>query len=124
MKPTLPAALIAALSAVPAAPAAQTQLIVQSSPLAGFQFYAGRELWGDIRVDDALELVREPDNAHDPHAVKVLWRGHMLGYVPRHENTHVARQLDRGVALRARVVKVAPRGNPWLRIAFQVYVDL
>ena len=117
-------AVVAALCVTAHVHAADTQLIVQSSPLAGFQFYAGRELLPDIRVNDALELVRERDNPHDANAVKVLWRGRMLGYVPKHENGHVARQLDRGVALRARVVKVTAHRNPWLRIAFQVFVEL
>ena len=42
------------------------------SPLAGFQFYAGRELWDEMKAGDTLVLVREPDNAHDANAVRVV----------------------------------------------------
>lgn len=97
---------------------------MQSSPLAGFQFYAGRDVWADMQVGDALDLVREPDNAHDAHAVRVLWRGQMLGYVPRRDNAHVARQLDRGARVQARIVRLSEHRNPRQRLEFEVYVDL
>lgn len=104
--------------------AGDARLIVQSSPLAGFQFYAGRELWDDMRIGDALQLVREADNAHDVNAVRVLWQGRVLGYVPRRENAHVAQQLDRGTPVRARIVKLTPHRSPWRRMEFEVYVEL
>lgn len=45
---------------------AQTiRILVQSSPLAGFQYHAGAELWGELKVGDALTLTREPDNPFD-----------------------------------------------------------
>lgn len=114
-----------ALALCPLRPnAAEARLIVQSSPLAGFQFYAGRDLWQEMKVGDTLELVREPDNAHDANAVRVMWRGRMLGYVPRRENAHVARQLDNGVPVKARVVKLQEHRSPWRRMEFEVYVDL
>ena len=113
-----------ALTAIGGAPAAEVRLVVQSSPLAGFRFYAGEESWNDMRVGDALELVREPGNPHDPHAVRVHWRGRMLGYLPRRENRHVAAQLDRGTPVRARIVKLAGRKNGRRQIKFEVYVDL
>lgn len=124
MKTRLQHILALALCAASAAHGAGARLIVQSSPLAGAQFYGIRELSAGMKVGDALELVREPDNAHDINAVRVLWRGHMLGYVPRRENAHVARQLDRGAPVAARVVKLTEHRNPWLRMAFEVYVEL
>ena len=75
---------------------AQNSIIVQESPLAGFQYHSGKKLWDEMKVGDALTLVREPDNPHDPNAVSVHWKGSRLGYVPRRENSDVARQMDRG----------------------------
>ena len=40
----------------------------------------------------ALSLVREPDNAYDPRAVRVDWQGHKLGYVPRMFIQHTSSQ--------------------------------
>lgn len=106
------------------AAAADARIIVQQSPLAGFQYYEGRDIWAMMRVGDTLQLAREPQNAHDANAVRVLWRNEMLGYIPRRENSDVARQMDRGAAVKARIVKLNEARNPWQRIEFEVYVEL
>lgn len=103
---------------------AQASIIVQQSPLAGFQFYDGKALWHDMKIGDVLTLVREADNPHDANAVRVEWNGSRLGYVPRRENADVARQMDRGAAVKARIVKLTEARNPWQRVLFEVYVDL
>jgi hypothetical protein len=114
---------LSAFAAPPAAPpATRAQIIVQSSPLAGFQFHEGKRLWGDMREGDRLTLTREPGNLHDAKAVRVEWQGHMLGYVPRAENVDVARMMDRGVKLDARITRLTDTRNPWGRIEFEVYV--
>lgn len=115
-------ALLAALAA-PAA-AAEARIIVQESPLAGFQYYEGKALWEMMRVGDALRLVREPQNPHDANAVRIEWRGEMLGYLPRRENADVARQMDLGAPVKARVVRLTEARNPWHRVRFEVYVEL
>ncbi len=117
---------VALLLAVAGQSPAQTsaRILVQSSPLAGFQFYAGKSLWDRMKLGDALTLVREPDNAHDPRAVRVEWQGHKLGYVPRKENEAVARQMDRGASLEARIVRLQKHRDPWKRIEFEVFVRL
>jgi hypothetical protein len=97
---------------------------VQNSPVAGFQFHEGKQLWKELKVGDALALVREPDNPHDPRAVRVDWNGHVLGYVPRAENEAVARQLDRGNRLEARIVRLNKSRDPWKRIEFEVFLKL
>ena len=101
-----------------------TRILVQSSPVAGFQFHEGRQLWNRLRVGDALALVREPANPHDTRAVRVEWNGHMLGYVPRAENEALARQLDRGNKLEARIVRLTRHRDPWKRIEFEVFLRL
>jgi hypothetical protein len=66
--------------------AGEVRILVQSSPLAGFQYHAGEALWQEMREGDRLALVREADNPHDGNAVRVEWRGQKLGYLPRAEN--------------------------------------
>jgi hypothetical protein len=99
------------------------QLLVQSSPLAGFRYGEAAELWPQLQRGDALELVREAGNPHDVNAVRVEWRGRKLGYVPRRENAAVAWGLDRGTPLRARVTRLAEHPNPARRIEFEVYIE-
>lgn len=101
-----------------------TRILIQSSPVAGFQFHEGKRLWDQLKVGDALTLVREPDNPHDARAVRVEWNGHMLGYVPRAENDAIARQLDRGNKLEARIVRLTRHRDPWKRIEFEVFLGL
>jgi len=103
--------------------AQSVQLLVQSSPLAGFRYGEGAGLWPLLQRGDALDLVREADNPHDPNAVRVEWRGRKLGYVPRRENAAIAWGLERGAALRARVSRLAEHPNPARRIEFEVYIE-
>jgi len=124
-KGALPAAaLLAALSLLPRPAAAQqVRILVQSSPLAGFNYHQAPEVWRGMRVGDALRLAREPDNAYDARAVRVEWRGHKLGYVPRAQNAALAWAMDRGEMLDARVSRLQPHRNPRKRIEFEVYVE-
>ena len=118
------ALMLAAATLAVRAQSTEATLLVQSSPLAGFQFYRGKRLWDDMRVGDPLSLVREAANVHDSNAVRVEWRGHVLGYVPRRENRAVARHLDNGGKVEARISRLSPHRNPWQRIEFEVFVKL
>ncbi|HPT50933.1 MAG TPA: HIRAN domain-containing protein [Accumulibacter sp.] len=104
--------------------AESVKVLVQSSPLAGSQYYAVGELWSQIKLGDRLVLVREPRNRHDPKAVRVEWHGRQLGYVPRAENAAVARALDNGEPLEARVSALRDDPNPWRRVEFEVFLIL
>lgn len=117
-------ALLLACSSLVHGQTLQARIIMQSSPLAGFRHYEAPNLWGEIQPGDPLTLVREPQNPHDPNAVRVEWRTFKLGYVPRAENAAVARQLDRGAMLLARVSKVQPTRAPNKRIEFEIYLPL
>lgn len=118
------ALLLAALSIAQFAAAESVKLVVQSSPLAGSQYYAAARVWNEIRIGDRLTLTRETDNRHDRNAVRVDWQGQQIGYVPRAENGAVARALDAGEKLEARVSKRRDDPDPWRRIEFEVYLIL
>jgi hypothetical protein len=115
-------ALLLALLAAGAANAQSLRILVQNSPLAGFQYYAGAARWDAMKVGDELDLVREPDNPHDVNAVRVEWRGIKLGYLPRAENRAVADEMDRGGRIEARVSHLREHRNPWKRIGIDVFV--
>jgi hypothetical protein len=99
-------------------------LVVQDSPLAGFQYHAGKTLWPQMQVGDALTLVREPENRYDARAVRVEWQGNKIGYVPRRENADVARMMDAGQILLARIVRLAEVRDPWSRVRFEIVIPL
>ncbi|HET6720727.1 MAG TPA: HIRAN domain-containing protein [Rhodocyclaceae bacterium] len=117
-------ALGSPLLAAEAFPPGSVRILVQSSPLAGSQYYRLDELQRDIRVGDTLELVREPDNRHDKNAVSVRWRGQALGYLPRKENRAVAKAIDDGESVRATVEKLTADADPWKRLRVSVFIEL
>ena len=116
-------ALLACAEALAQDSSAGVRLLVQSSPLAGLRYHDAAQVWHELRVGDALELRREPDNPHDANAVSVSWRGRKLGYLPRRENAAVAWGLDRGQRLGARISRLAPHPNPARRIEIEVHAE-
>ena len=107
-----------------AAFAESIKILVQSSPLAGSQYYGAKRLRSEIRVGDRLTLTREADNRHDRNAVRVDWNGEKLGYVPRAENRAVAQALNAGEKLEARVSRLRDDPDPWQRIEFEIFLVL
>ena len=112
------------LAAGPALADATAHIIVQHSSLAGFRYYQGRGVWEEMKVGDPLTLVRELDNPHDPRAVRVEWHGHTLGYVPRRENGHLARQMDHGAPLAGRITSLQKSRNGRNRVSYENSVPL
>lgn len=100
------------------------RMLAQRSPLAGAQFHRLAEVWPQLSVGDPLTLEREPDNRHDRRAVKVLWRGIMIGYLPRAANFEAADEMDAGARLSARIGRLAPDPDPWKRLRVDVWVEL
>lgn len=113
--------------ALPAGKAAampvRRRVLIQESPVAGFQYHEGECLWRELREGDALTLARESANPYDPMAVRVDWRGQKLGYVPRVENTAVSQMLDRGERLTARIMALRESRDPWERIRLAVELE-
>jgi hypothetical protein len=100
------------------------RIIVQHSPLAGFRYYDGKSLREEIKVGDALALVREPDNPYDGNAVRIEWNGRTLGYVPRSENAALARQMDHGAAVEARITGLHQYRNGRNRVSYEISAPL
>lgn len=114
--------LLAGLLALPALAGVESGILLQTSPLAGFQYYAGRALFPLMSVGDRLTLHREADNPHDAKAVRVEWRGAMIGYAPRADNVDLARLMDHGAAVEGRIVQLQKARDPWQRVLIEVLV--
>jgi hypothetical protein len=117
------AALIGISIATPVARAAVLRKVeLQRSPVAGFQYHQGEAIWPLLIVGASLSLVREPDNAYDPRAVRVDWQGQKLGYVPRIDNAAASHLLDAGHMLHAEIVTLRESDNPWERVEFAIFL--
>ena len=99
---------------------ATPRILLQESPLAGYQYHRASGVWSFLRVGEVLRLHREPANPHDPNAIAVWYKNEHLGYVPRRENRTLAQLMDRGERLEARIVRLLEDENPWRRIRFRV----
>lgn len=111
--------------AAPANPAeTAVHMVVRNSPLAGFRYNDGRRVWDEMRVGDALGVVREPENAFDASAIRLEWNGHKIGYVPRNENGALARVLDAGTTIEARIIELAKRRNGRHLVSYDILIPL
>ena len=76
----------------------------------------------DLQPGTLLPLKREPDNPHDPLAIMILDEaGHHLGYVPRAKNEALARLMDAGKLLFARLESKAWHGD-WLEVEARIFL--
>jgi hypothetical protein len=98
------------------------RVLLQTSLTAGLAHHDAKEVWPELRPGDRLELRREPANPHDPNAVQVWREGRLLGYLPRADNRDVARQLDRGQPLEARIRSVARHRNHRRKLEIDVFL--
>lgn len=95
-------------------------VLLQETALAGFQYYDRARCWDQLRVGDALSLVREPTNPRDARAVAVYWEDHKIGFLPRTANTAPATLLDGGEGLLARITSLIYDADPWNRVRVEV----
>lgn len=96
-----------------------------SSPyIAGFQYYKGLELEPILRESEPLSLIREPHNRHDCYAVEVFRGDQKLGYLPRSENKIVARIMDQGMVVKAKITKIDPDAIPLRRVKLKVFYEM
>jgi len=97
-------------------------ILLQESPVVGFQYYRGNAIWPLLRVGEKLSLVRESLNDHDRDAVAVYFRNDKLGFVPQRENRTIAQMLDHGESLEATISKVLDESDPWERIRISIFL--
>ena len=114
---------LASLAAPALARRPARDLNILTVAVAGFIYPHGPELWPQLQAGDALRLVREPDNSHDPRAIRVDWKGYKLGYVPRALNSGPAAMMDRGEMLHGSIAELEyDEDTEWMTVMFEVWV--
>ena len=102
----------------------EAYLLVQVCFVTGFEHYDGKRVFSRMQVGDLLRLQREAGNPHDGNAVRVEWQGNKVGYVPRNSNEGIARQLDFGNRLSARVIRLSRHRDPNRRVEMEIFLPL
>lgn len=65
-----------------------------------------------LKDGDRLVFYREPENEHDPQAIRIETLGkEKIGYVPRQDNIVFSRLMDAGKLLFAKVIEKEMRGK-------------
>lgn len=75
-----------------------------------------------FEVDMSLHLEREPDNLADRYAIRVFADEEKIGYVPADCNEVLARLMDGGKAISARLTGKEKLGN-WNKPHMKVSLD-
>ena len=73
--------------------------------------------------EEPLKLVREPQNPHDPWAVRIECRDRKAGYIPRTHSRIVASLMDGGYRLEARVRHYQPERECWERLSVSIWME-
>ena len=80
------------------------------------------DLAASLRDGDRLVFYREPDNPHDPQAIRIeTLEEKKIGYVPRRDNVVFSRLMDAGKLLFATIAAKEIRRN-WLKIDIKIYL--
>lgn len=102
---------------------ARVRLVVQSAVVAGLRYYEAPALWPQLSTGLPLRLVREPENPHDPNAVRVEALGRTIGYLRRQDNPALAWAIDSGRLLAGRISSVDRHRNGRSRLEVEIYVE-
>ena len=90
--------------------------------VAGTAFRSVKTVEPQLKAGAMLALKREPTNPHDPLAIMVLAEtGHHLGYVPRAKNEALARLMDAGKILFAKL-EAKDWQSDWLKLTAHIYL--
>lgn len=75
--------------------------------VAGVTFEGRQDVLAELAAEEPAALVREPDNAHDPNAIRVVDRvGRQIGFLAAPLAKHLAPVMDGGVEYEASVTEV------------------
>lgn len=75
-----------------------------------------------LEIGAVLRLQREPENKFDAQAIAVYdAANNLLGYIPRAKNEILARLLDSGKRLSAKLIDKKMRGD-WQRLDIEIFL--
>lgn len=82
--------------------------------IAGFAYYDGLDVIDQLILGQAVTLIVEPDNPHDPEAVAIYYEDKKLGYVPSAKNSVLSTLLyyGHGEIFESRLQFVSKESHP------------
>lgn len=104
-------------------PEPSVRFVVQHAIVAGLRYHDAPAIWPQLRAGMAVSLVREPDNPHDPGAVRVQLPSALLGYLSRRDNAALGWALDQGHPIGGRIARLEILRNGARRMEIEVYAE-
>lgn len=89
-------------------------------PIAGWRYYDGEKVMGELQEGIQLRLELEPDNPKDRNAVRILSPSReKLGYVPAIYAWYIDEAVAKGEC-EARVQRIGPQDDPQIRVVVRL----
>jgi hypothetical protein len=95
---------------------------IYTSYVAGFKFYNGVMLSGEMSANDALDLIHETGNKHDDNAMALFWNTQKIGYLPMKDNELYCRMINAGVPVYCDIVQLDTAATTWKMCKVGVYL--
>jgi len=76
--------------------------------VAGVKFHCDVALLRTMKPGHLVQLIREPENKFDPHAIALSYDGKEIGYIPAKLSIHFSPLLDSGQQFTGAIRKVSP----------------
>ena len=101
------------------APDQELEIVVANETHAERQFYIRQ-----LRPGEPVDLLRDTDNLYDEHAVKIVSRLGVIGYVPRRLAARLAPLLDNGARTEAVIGRIVAgtKNNPNLAVFLEARI--
>jgi len=92
--------------------------------IAGFSYWEGCLVFGELKIGTELTLVREEDNKFDPYAVAVYYKESKLGFIPRSANHEISKfvELVHSSLFEVRINRITPDAHTENQIGVIVYI--
>lgn len=92
--------------------------------ITGTKFHDYAKVADQLQLDDLVYLQPDPSNEYDANAVKIIWQGRQLGWVPQKsgESKVVAEALKAGLNLEA-IISVLKPDSSWRQVKVWICSD-
>lgn len=100
-----------------------TEIRLSSPFIAGFQYYDGPGMELQLKEEDSLLLKREPLNNFDGYAIEVYHHRKKQGYLPNAENKVIARMMDQGMVVKAKILKINLEVHAYTRVKMNTFYE-
>jgi len=76
--------------------------------ISGVKYHCDKAQLSLLRPGHSIQLIREPENKFDPHAIALSYDGKKIGYIPAKLSIHFSPMLDSGQQFTGAIRKVSP----------------